>query len=269
MRIVLLVCFLAFAIEPSASASVVERSAPMVKTFFENISKFPYRDYQKMNADVTNTLVKSLKSAGQAFEIIFGASCTSDADSYCGFLATLRDVSQQYEGKIFDKVGNWAELSQTNFGVYTEGVKLTMIEYYRQFDHLMSSKRLGCYFTCIRYELESHQNETEKVMDEFYTSSKASFSERIEQVKDNIDAYKSTAAKVYQKCSTREDPQDCANKFIQKAPGLADEYKGVLAHALSLVEDQLGNVGPNSNVVVDTCEANTEEFEKVLRTCEG
>lgn len=241
----------------------------MVKTFFENLTKIPYREYQKVNADMTKTLGKSLKSAGQAFEIIFGASCTSNADSFCGFLATLRDISQQYEDKIFDKVSNWVELSQTNFAEFSEGIKQTMIDYYMQFDHLMSSKRLGCYFTQIRHELESHQEETEEMMDEFYTSSKASFSDRIEQAKSNIDAYKSTAVKIYQKCSTRDDPQECANKFIEKTSGLVDEYKGVLAHAFSLVEDQLRNAGPSADVIVDTCEANTDEFEKLLSVCEG
>jgi len=269
MKIVFLVCFVAFAIESSISSSVVERSAPMVKTFFENLSKVVYREYQKDNADVARSLVKSLKSSGQAFEIIFGASCTSNDDSFCGFLGTLRDVTKQYEDKIVDVVGSWGELSQTNFAEFSESIKQTMIDYYMQFDHLMSSKRLGCYFTQIRHELESHKEEAEKMMNDFFTESKASFADQIEQSKGNINAYKSTAVKVYEKCSTRDDPQECANKFIQKAPGLVDEYKGVLARAFSLVEDQLRKVGPGPNVLVETCEANTDQFEKLLRTCEG
>lgn len=210
---------------------------------------------------------KSVQEAKQTYQTIWGASCTSDSDSFCGFIETLKGLSQEGEEEIHKTSSSWDDETQDAYKNYTEHVKQLMINYYSQFSDLMSSKKLGCYMTQLRKELDSHKDETVQQLTDFYADSKTSFTSQVLQIIININSYKDMANKIVQKCSVRENPRDCANNFVSKAIGLTDEYKSVIIQAIILIRQQANAVGPDSTEIVQSLQSKDDEFKAVLKLC--
>lgn len=244
----------------------------MVKTFIQNLSKAPFRSYQSQNAETASSLAQSIQSAEEVFDGIFDLSCSSESEKFCGFLQSLRSASSLARDIVDAYVNNWEDISQESYKQYTERIKQSMLVYFSRYDHLMNNKNTGCYFTQLRKKMESHKGDTQELIENYYTDSTSSFTSQIATFNSHIGAYKSTIAKVYDKCSARENPQECANNFIAKATGLEREYKNVVNQAVDLVQSQLTSVGPSSDEIVAQVESkkndNPDEFEAVLKTCQ-
>ena len=244
----------------------------MAKTFLQNLSKAPFRNFQSQNLETTSSLVQNVQSAGEVFDAVWGLSCSTQTDAFCGFLQSLRSASSQAKDTLIAYVKNWEDISQEAYKQYTESFKQLLMNYFSRYDYLMPNKNTGCYFTQLRKEMESHKEEFLEFIETFYADSSSSFTNQIASFNNHIGSYKTIVAKVYDKCSTRENPQECANNFIAKATGLSGEYQNMITQAVKSVQSQLTSVGPGANAVVAQIESkkngNYDEFEAMLKTCQ-
>lgn len=232
------------------------------------LSKTPFKNFQSQNFELAQSLAQTVQSARQTFESIWGSSCTSIQDSFCGFLETLKDVSKQGEDQLVNILATWDDVSQQSYKYYADNVKAVLIQYYTRYEHLMSNKMVNCYLTSLRKEMDSHKVETKELIVKSYADSLDSFTNQVAQFRTNIDNYSAIAVKVVQKCSARESPRECANNFVDKASGLTAEYQGVINQILSLTQKQLMEAGPSTDEVLEQVESKDDEFEVVLQACQ-
>lgn len=185
---------------------------------YEPILNTLYDKNQLIVIDETEKLLLEIKSFKWRWSRLWNKFCTKSKDfSFCKFVKGLVKTSKSG----IEKLSNATEIN------HLEKIKKeTREDFIKEFSEMLKKKleenrslihknKLGCYFTQMRKQMETHTKYIKTKTENDRKDHIAEFIERMESFREEVKEYKKSISENYRKCVKSQEVRHCLDSYVK------------------------------------------------------